>query len=155
MSRERARKTRRLNPTLVTVPPDAPFDAAVILPYASTVTLGLTYVPAVTPDDTKSIVMLPEETIGEPETVNLDVDAGINPTLVTVPPPPLPLFVELMVMFPVVPVKTIPGPALSCVTPVFVMETTPVVVLAVMPMPFPEVKLLKGLEHANRFVKFC
>ena len=73
--------------------------------------------------------MLPDDTIGEPVTDNLDV--GINPTDVTVPPPPLPPPVAEIVTFPLEPLRTILVPAIRFVTPVLVTVTTPVVEFAV------------------------
>ena len=67
--------------------------------------------PGVIPVATKSTVIVPELTIGDPVTAKRALFTGTNPTLVTPPPPPPP--VELIVMFPVVPDRVIPVPALS------------------------------------------
>jgi hypothetical protein len=88
-------------PTLVTVPLLVVLAAEVILPYASSVTVGAVYVPGTTPVVARSMPMFPEETIGELVTTILLFDTGASPTLVTVPlPPPLPPPVDEIVTFP-------------------------------------------------------
>jgi len=96
----------------------------------------------------------PDETIGDPVTVNLVAETGARPTLVTVPPPfPLPP-VELIVTFPFAWSITILVPAMILVTPVFVTVTVPVLALDVTPIPAPAVNVLYGLALLNCVVKF-
>ena len=142
-----------VNPTLVTVPPAVPLAIAVTLPYASTVTFACAYAPAVTPDVAKSKAIVPEDTIGLPETVKRDesVDTAI---LVTVPPAPPPPPLAEIVMLPVVPLSVTPVPALNLETPVFVIVTVPVAVFDVTSIPSPDANVLKLLALANNESKF-
>ena len=96
-------------PTLVTVPATVLLEILVILPSAPTVTVGFVYVAAVTPVFDKFIDILPLLVIGLPVTT-IELLSGVKPTLVTVPPPPFPPPVELIVILPVFPDKTIPVP---------------------------------------------
>jgi hypothetical protein len=87
-------------------------------------------------------------------TVNLALETGTKPTLVTVPPPlPPPPPVELIVIFPVLPDKTMPVPADNDVTPVLVIVTVFVFASAFVLIPTPPAKVLYGLAHANRLEK--
>jgi hypothetical protein len=142
-----------LNPTLVTVPPAVPFAIDVILPYASTVTFACAYDPATTPDVAKSNAIVPEDTIGLPETVKRDVSVE-TAILVTVPPAPPPPPLAEIVMLPVVPLNVTPVPAIKRATPVFVIVTVPVVVFAVTPIASPELNVVKLLAFANNVSKF-
>ena len=108
--------------------------------------------PATTPDVAKSKAIVPEDTIGLPETVKRDAGAD-TATLVTVPSPPLAPVVEI-VMLPVVPLSVTPVPAIKRATPVFVIVTVPVVALEVTPIASPGVNVVKLLELANNVSKF-
>ena len=112
----------------------------VILPYASTVTFACAYVPATTPDVAKSKAIVPEDTIGLPETVKRSelVETAI---LVNVPSPPFAPVVEI-VIFPVVPLNVTPVPAIKRATPVLVIVTVPVLALEVKLIPSPELNVL-------------
>ena len=123
-----------------------------ILPYASTVIFACAYDPATTPDVAKSKAIVPEDTIGLPETVSLlEVD---TPTLVTVPPPPpFPVLAEIVIL-PVVPLNVTPVPAIKRATPVLVIVTVPVVALEVTPIASPALNVLKLLALANNVSKF-
>ena len=59
----------------------------------------------------------------------------------------------LIVTLPLELLKVIPEPAIMLVTPVFVIETTPVDELVVIPTPFVPVKVVYGLAHANSILK--
>jgi hypothetical protein len=110
-------------------------------------------VPEVTPVVAKSILNVPELTIGDPETVNLVFETGTKPTLVTVPPVPLPLAEDDIVTCPLLALNTILVPATRLVTPVFVTVTIPELAFALIPIPFPAVKVLNGLEQLDNVVK--
>ena len=146
--------TPGVSPTDVTVPDPVPFAAEVTLPYASTVTTGLEYEPALTPLAARSRKIFPAETIGEPLTVNLALDVGRTATLVTVPvPPPFPPLVDEIVTFPFALLTTMLVPAMILVTPALVIVTVPLLVLAVTFIPTPEVYVLYGLAFANKISK--
>jgi hypothetical protein len=87
------------------------------------------------------------------ETTNLALDTGSNPTLVTVPPLPLPPPDELIVMFPVVPDNVTPVPAVKLVTPMFVIVIVFVFASALVSIPLPPMNVLYGLAHANNVLK--
>ena len=114
--------------------------------------LAFLYDPAVAPEVAKSSTIVPEETIGDPDTVSLDASVD-TATLVTVPPPlPFPPVAEI-VTAPLLPLIDTPVPAINSVTPVFVIVTVPVVELAVTSMPVLELKVLKLLALANSMSK--
>jgi hypothetical protein len=140
-------------PTLVTVPTDAALEIAVTLPYWSTVIAGYVYDPAIAPELAKSILITPLLTIGLLETTNREVDTGSSPTLVTVPPLPLPPPDALIVISPVVPDNVTPVPAVKLVTPVFVIVIVFVFASALVSIPLAPVKVLYGLAHANNVLK--
>ena len=92
--------------------------------------------------------------IGPPLTNSVpELDA--IPTLVTVPPDPLPPPVELIVTLPFASLTdtTMLVPAIILQTPVFVIVTVFIFELALAVIPSPPVNVLYGLAHANRLAK--
>jgi hypothetical protein len=105
----------------------------------------------VTPELAKSIDITPLLIIGLLVTTSLVEDTGATPTLVTVPPEPLPPPVELIVIAPEFPVKIIPVPAFRLVTPVLLIVTVFVFESGVVEMPVPPITV--GLELLNNVLK--
>lgn len=135
--------------TEVTVPETMLFDIVVTLPYVSTVTVGLVYVPAIIPVVGKFNVILPALTIGELLTDNVEDN---TPTLVTPDPLPFPP-VFVIVTAPLLLLIVIPVPAIMLVTPVLVIVTVPVFASAEVVIPAPLANTLYGLASPNNVVK--
>ena len=124
-------------PTLVTVPAAAALEALVTLPYASTVNVGYVYVPALTPDVAKSTVILPALVTGLLVTAMRDAETGVIPTLVTVPPPPLPPPFDEIVTAPFAWLIVMFVPATILVTPALLIVNVPVEGTSVRLIPLP------------------
>jgi hypothetical protein len=99
------------------------------------------------------MVIIPELTIGEPDTDNLAGDAAATPTLVTVPAPVPPPTADIVIL-PVFPDRVIPVPAVNDKTPELVISTSPVVELEVTLIPVFPVNVLYGLAFPNSVAKF-
>jgi hypothetical protein len=142
-------------PTLVTVPADDALAMLVILPYASTDTVGYVYVPAETPDVARSIVIFPPEPIkGLPVTAIRELEIGTKPT-VEIPPPPLPPPTAAIVKLPGVTsaIVILESAGVRLNTPVLVKSTL------VLELPYatviPETPLIavNGLVLENKLAK--
>lgn len=128
--------------TLDTVPTEDAFAIVVTLPYWSTVTVGYVYVPAKLAKLGKLTIILPALTMLPLDVVpTFNVDE-LTPTLVTVPPLPLPPPLLEIVTLPLLLLSDIPVPARILRTPVLSNVNTPVDALALATVPMPLVTLL-------------